>query len=255
MARQAAKQHWCVARACQDSQQEGAWISTLAELGCERMFISSPLTQESHYRQALERVQRRWGEVNTVINLADQPCLGLFETSTDADWQWTYEHNLLAVSHGCKAAISAMKRQGSGRLLNITTQSARLPQPGLALTSAMHAAVAALSEAMQAELAPLGIQVQLACVDFFTGLQEETPRALTPLDGARFERLMNASLSIDEVAAEILRGLKRKDFLIWTHASGRSAWRRYRLRYASWLASGRKLAQRLRPERRFLTRK
>nr|UVT38054.1 hypothetical protein MERC5_00015 [uncultured bacterium] len=230
-------------------------MGTLAALGCERMFINSPLTQEHHYRQALERVQRRWGEVNTVINLADQPCLGLFETSTDADWQWTLEHNLLAVAHGCKAAISAMKRQHSGQLLNITTQTARLPHPGLALTSALQGAVVALTESMQAELAPLGIQVQLACVDFFDGLVPAPPRALTPLDEARFERASNTSLNIDEVAGEIIRGLKRKDFLILTHKSGRNAWRRYRLRYAAWLASGRELARKLRPEQRFLKHK
>lgn len=255
LARQAAKQHWCVARACPDASQENAWISTLAELGCERMFIQSPLTQESHYRHALERVQRRWGEVNTVINFADAPCLGLFETSTDADWQWTFDNNLLAVTHGCKAAISAMKRQGAGQLLNITTQAARLPHPGLALTSAVQGAVVALSESMQAELAPLGIQVKLACVDFFEGLVTATPRALTPLDGARFERMPNHSLHIDAVAEKIIRGLGRKDFLILTHNSGRLAWRRYRLRYGAWLAHGRELAKRLRPEQRFLKHK
>ena len=181
------------------------------------MFITSPLTEEHHFRQALERVQRRWGTVDIVINLADQPCLGLFETSNDADWRWTFERNLLTVVHGCKAAISVMKRQGSGHLLNITTQAARLPQTNLALTSSLQGAVVTLSETLQAELAPLNIRVQLACVDFFDGFVSGEPRAQTPLDSARFERMQNHGLSSDQIAARIINRLSKKNFLILTH--------------------------------------
>ena len=170
LARQACKKGWSVARACSDPSQEQIWLDTLAALSCERAFISTPLVKETHYRDAIERVQRRWGRVDTVINFATQSCLGLFESSSDADWRWSYDNNLATVTHGAKAAISVMKRQGHGQILNITTQAARIPQPGLALVSALQGAVVNLSEALQAELAPLGIDVRLACVDAFDGL-------------------------------------------------------------------------------------
>lgn len=252
LARQAAALHWCVALASRDEQQEAAWLDALSSIECERMFIKSRLEEEFHFRQVLERVQRRWGQVDIVVNLAIAPCLGLFETSNDDDWQWTFEHNLLAVARGCKATISLMKRQGHGRLLNITTQAARLPQPSLAITSSLQGAVVSLSEALQAEMAPLNIRVQLACVDFFPDLFDGEPRAQTPLDAARFERLQNHTLTVDQVAKAIFTGIKGKDFLILTHSEGRSLWWRYRLSYAKWLARGRELAERLRPERRFL---
>ncbi len=252
LSRQAAAHNWCVARVCSDASQKRPWLDTLADLDCERMFIHSELTSENQYRQTLTRVQRRWGQVDTVINLADQPCAGLFETSSDADWQWAFERNLLSVKHGCKAAVSMMKQQGYGHLLNITTQAARLPQPNIALTSALQAAVVALSESIQAELAPLDIRVQLACVDFFPAFINGEPRALTPLDGARFKRLMNKSMSSDAVAKSIFRGMRGKGFLILTHKEGRNLWRRYRLRYAAWLARGQEIAARLRPENRFI---
>lgn len=252
LARQAAALHWCVARACRDEQQETAWLDALSSIECERMFIKSRLEEEIHFRQALERVQRRWGQIDIVVNLATAPCLGLFETSNDDDWKWAFEHNLAAVTRGCKAAISLMKRQGHGHILNITTQAARMPQPSLAITSSVQGAVVALSETLQAELAPLNIRVQLCCVDFFPDLFNGEPRAQTPLDGARFERLQNHSLSADQVAKAVFNGLKEKDFLILTHREGRNLWWSYRLRYAAWLARGRALAERLRPERRFL---
>jgi NAD(P)-dependent dehydrogenase (short-subunit alcohol dehydrogenase family) len=252
LARQAAKRHWAVARACDDVTQESEWISVLSSLGCERMFIKSPLAEENHFRHVLERVQRRWGQVDTVINLADQPCLGLFETSSDDDWHWAIKHNLSTVAHGCKAAISLMKRQGHGQLLNITTQAARLPQPGQALTSAVQGAVVSLTETLQAELSPLGIDVRLACIDYVEGLLPKgAPRAQTPLDAARFERQKNSDQTLDQTAATIFRGLQHRDFLILTHKEGRSLWRRYRLTYNKWLMLTRKLAERLRPEQRF----
>lgn len=251
LARQAAKRHWAVARACNDTQQETSWLDNLAAFGCERMFISSPLQSEAHYRQAIERVQRRWGRIDTIINMATLPCLGLFETSNDDDWQWIFNNSLLAVSHGCKAAISAMKRQQHGQLVNLTSQTGRMAQPGQALTASIHGAIVNLTEALQAELAPLNIDVRLACVDYFDALHPATPRALTPLDQARFERLQNHNLSPDAIAQRTIKWLTGSQFLLLTHKSGHGQWRRYRLRYTSWLQQLRRQAARLRPEHRF----
>lgn len=251
LAREAAKRHWAVARACADSQQETDWLDNLAAYGCERMFISSPLKNEAHHRHAIERVQRRWGHIDTVINVATLPCLGLFETSNDDDWQWLFSTSLLSVTHGCKAAISAMKRQQRGQLVNITSQTGRTPLPGQALTASMHGAIVSLTETLHAELAPLNVDVRLACVDYFDTLQSAAPRALTPLDQARFERLQNHTLSSDTIAASIIKWLTGSQFLLLPHKSGRDQWRRYRLRYTKWLQQLRQQAARLRPEQRF----
>lgn len=254
LARQASKKGWSVARASSVVEDEQIWLDTLSDLSCERAFISSPLTKESHYRDVIERIHRRWGRVDTVINFAVDSCLGLFESSSDADWRWTYDNNLLAITRGNKAAISLMKRQGHGQILNITTQAARIPQPGLALASALQGAVVNLSETLQAELAPLDIDVRLACVDAFDGLTQQPARAQTPLDTARYERKLNRSMSMDDIAAAILKGLASNEFLILTHKSSRTLWWRYRMRYGKWLEVGKELAIKLRPENRFLRR-
>lgn len=229
-----------------DERDEKPWLKTLSDIGCERMFIASPLKEEVHYRYALQRAKRRWGQVDTVINLADMPCVGLFETSNDDDCHWTFEHNFMSVARGCKAAISLMKKQGHGRLVNITSQAARLPQPNLALSSSIQGAVVSLSESLQAELSRLDIRVQIACLDFFAGSSTEM-RAQTPLDKARFGRMENHDLSGDEVAAKVFRGLDKNTFLILPHKQGRHLWRAYRLNYNRWLSAMRTLAKRIRP--------
>lgn len=255
LARQAAKKHWTLARVCNDAEQEQPWLSTLSDLSCERSFIHSHLKNETQFRQAAERVQRRWGKIDTIINLADKPCLGLFETSSEDDWDWTFQNNLMTVVRGCKVATSILKRQGHGRVVNITTQAARIPQPGLALTSSLQGAVVNLSESLQAELSPLGIEVRLICVDLFDGLLSEPPRTHTPIDAARFERQLNTDIGIDKVAAAVFKGMEGDEFLTLTHKSGQNLWRRYRKHYGKWLALGRDLAAKLRPDTHFLRRK
>lgn len=254
LARQAATRQWAVARVCRDDSQEKSWNSTLAELSCERMFIHNPLASEQDYRHALDRVKRRWGRLDSVINFASHPSPGLFETATDADWQQAFEHNLLSCAHACKAATHLMKRQGHGQLVNVTLEAGRLTQPGQLVSGALQAGVVSLTEGLQGELAPLGIEVRLACVAACDGLvAAASPQ--TPLDNARYQRQLDQSRDLEQIAADIFIGLKKKEFLILTHKNGRKQWRHYRLHYPRWLKQLRQQAEKLRPEQRFLRRR
>jgi dihydropteroate synthase len=69
--------------------------------------------------------------------------------------------NLRSVIHGCHAAASRMSRAGGGQIVNIASLAGRFTAPGAAVYSATKAAVLALSDALDAELAAEGVRVSV----------------------------------------------------------------------------------------------
>ncbi len=81
------------------------------------------------------------------------------EDTTDEDWHHMIESNLSSVFYCCRTAVPDMKRNGHGKILNI---SSVWGQTGCALESAYSATkggVDALTRALAKELAPSNIQV------------------------------------------------------------------------------------------------
>jgi 3-oxoacyl-[acyl-carrier protein] reductase len=67
--------------------------------------------------------------------------------------------NLDATFHGCRAAVPAMMRQRSGRIINIASLSAILPPLGQTNYAAAKAGVVALGRTLAKEVARSGITV------------------------------------------------------------------------------------------------
>ena len=70
-------------------------------------------------------------------------------------------HQRLRVAHGHRAVLPVMRRQRSGRVLNMSSVGGFAASPGWGVYCATKFAVEGLSEALQAELTPLGISVTI----------------------------------------------------------------------------------------------
>lgn len=203
---------------------------TLAALEAEHFFVECDVRREQDLRRAVDRVIRRWQQLDVMVNNAGVAGAGLFEAVPLADWEWLLDINLLGTVRGCRAAITPMKRQRSGHIVNIASMAALTPPPAMASYNATKAAVVNLSETLRAELAPEGIHVSVVCPSFFRTNLGESLRAPDPLTRARFERLMEHNdVTAEQIAARVLKAVEQKQFLILPHPEGRKAWRRKRL--------------------------
>lgn len=220
---------------------------TLADLNAEHLFIDCNVRRDADLRQAVDRVISRWGQLDLMINNAGVAAAGLFETLPADDWDWVLDINLMGVVRGARAALTAMKRQGNGRILNIASMAGLTPPPGMSSYNVSKAAVISLSESLYSELQPLGISVSVACPSFFRTNLGESLRAPDPVTRARFEKLLEKQdYSAREIAERIFRGLDNDDFLILPHPTARRAWRKKRWRPARFLAEMAALGERMR---------
>lgn len=85
------------------------------------------------------------------------------EEVSDDDFRAQVETNFFGVVNVTKAALPVLHRQRAGHIVQISSVGGRVGgSPGIAAYQASKFAVAGFSEALAAEVAPLGIKVTIA---------------------------------------------------------------------------------------------
>ena len=205
-------------------------------------FLTCDVTREEDFTAAAEWLSSRWGGVDLVVNNAGVAQMGPIGLTSLADWQWTIDINLLSVVRSCRVFVPQLRAQGGGTILNIASMSAKVYLPDAGAYNATKAAVAALSETLELELAPDNIQVHVACPTFFRSGLAQHMRASDERSKTITKRMVErARLSAEETAALILEGLSRGESIILPNKEGRRTWRLKRwLPHSLWLRNMRK---------------
>jgi len=99
------------------------------------------------------------GGIDILVPNGGGPPAGNFET-TPVDWYpAALDANLLAIVAMCKAAVPAMREQGWGRVVAITSLSVRQPMANLILSNTARAGVTAFLKTLALEVAADGVTV------------------------------------------------------------------------------------------------
>ena len=153
------------------------------------------VTSEASFAGFLDKVQAEFGRVDGLVNNAGIMVIGRhLDVPLDAQLK-QLDINLRGVIIGCHEAASPMVASGGGQIVNIASLAGRIPSPGSAVYSGTKAAVIALSEALDAELADQGVRVSAVLPSFTsTGL----------IDGTTAPKL-SAPITPEKVAATIVR--------------------------------------------------
>lgn len=180
---------------------------------------------EADLIRAREQLLAAWGRIDLLVNNAGVAVAGRLEDCAEADWQWIVDINLLGVVRGCRAFLPQMRAQGHGQVVNVASLAGLIHPPLMAAYCATKAAVVALSEVLEAELAGSGVAVSVVCPGFFrTGLAR-TSRTTTPELRAAIRRLVaGAPVSAERVAAQVAAGIAARRFLITTHRPETLLW-------------------------------
>jgi NAD(P)-dependent dehydrogenase (short-subunit alcohol dehydrogenase family) len=117
------------------------------------------VTDAASVADALARVQADGCDrLAGVVNNAGVIVQGPLELVPEAELQRQFDVNVLGAARVTRAFLPLL-RAGSGRLVNVTAISARMPGPFFGPIAASKAALASISGALRLELAPWGIDV------------------------------------------------------------------------------------------------
>ena len=154
---------------------------------------------------------RQQGPVDYLVNNAGYSTFGQFaDLPIDSQRGMVNLHVDTSITL-CRAAVPFMRERGGGTIINVSSIGAFLPGKGLAVYGATKAFLNCYSQALQAELADTGIEVQALCPGY-TRTDFQAPLVEAGFDSSRIpdEMWMNA----DEVVAASLAALGSGQVLV-----------------------------------------
>lgn len=125
----------------------------------ELLALALDVTKEDEAIAAAQAAVDRFGTIDVLLNNAGFGLTGAVEEASQDEIEAVFRTNVFGLLAVTRAVLPHMRRARSGRILNISSIGGYRGSAGFGVYGATKFAVEALSEAMRAELAPLGIHV------------------------------------------------------------------------------------------------
>jgi NAD(P)-dependent dehydrogenase (short-subunit alcohol dehydrogenase family) len=132
-------------------------IAGLEAAGCRLLRLD--VTDEDSMRAAVEEIERAEGALGVLVNNAGYSLNGAVESVAIEDARRQFETNLFGPARLTQLVLPGMRRQGWGRIVNVSSMGGRLTFPGGGWYHASKHALEALSDALRFEVQGFGIHV------------------------------------------------------------------------------------------------
>lgn len=134
-------------------------IADLAAKGCKTLALD--VCDEASMRAAIAGIERSEGAVGVLINNAGYGQLGAFEEVPMGEVRRQFETNVFGLVAMTRLVLPGMRRQGWGKIVNLSSMGGRMTLPGGGYYHATKYAVEALSDVLRFEVKGFGIDVAL----------------------------------------------------------------------------------------------
>jgi len=175
--------------------------------------ITADVSQHDQAAGAVDKLRRDFGTPDIVILSA-----GITHPSYLVDLDLEIIRELMEINyfgsvHVTKAVLPEMLARGSGKIVFLASIAAIINPPGFTGYGASKFAVRGFSDALRAEVKRKGIQISIVFPPDTDTPQLAYEMQIRPAEVSVMSSL-DPVLSPDEVAKDIIRGLKRKQYLI-----------------------------------------
>ena len=107
----------------------------------------------------VKEVEERWGRIDIMVNNAGVLRMARFEDITEEQWDETIRVHLKGTFNGTQAVLPVMKRQRSGKIINLTGPAALRPSNGVSDYASAKGGIITLTFNVANEMKPYNIQV------------------------------------------------------------------------------------------------
>ncbi len=207
--------------------------------GANVLAVPTDVTERESVDALADATLSHFGAVHVVCNNAGVATFGPIATSTSKDWEFTMNVNFWGVVHGVQAFVPRLiaQKQG-GHIVNTASMAGLTGMNWLGVYCASKFAVVGLTESLQRELRPHEIGVSVLCPMIVQTAINENSLRMRPLelrnpDHVDLPRasgdgppLVGSTISTEELARRVVRGIERNELYILTHPEQREILRR-----------------------------
>lgn len=135
-------------------------MEVLKQFGVTPMKLD--VTNEENIKKCVDEIIKKEGKIDILVNNAGYGSYGAVEDVTIEEAKAQFEVNLFGVAKLTKEVLPHMRKQKSGRIINVTSMGGRLVTFLGAWYHATKYAVEAFSDALRMEVKQFGIDVVIA---------------------------------------------------------------------------------------------
>lgn len=128
-------------------------------------------------RSAVETTVGRFGRIDALVNNAGVWTIGPFDQSSPDSWRRDVDVNLMGPMHLIHLVLPHLFEQGSGRIVNVVSDSGRVGEPLVAVYSGAKAGLAGFSRSLAKEVGKRGVNVN--CVSLSTTVTDAARETYT----------------------------------------------------------------------------
>jgi NAD(P)-dependent dehydrogenase (short-subunit alcohol dehydrogenase family) len=134
-------------------------IADLEAKGCKTLALD--VTDEASMAAAVAAVEQAEGALGALVNNAGYSQSGAIEDVPMEQVRRQFETNVFGLIRMCQLVLPGMRRQGSGRIVNLSSIGGKVVFPGGGIYHATKHAVEAISDALRFEVRGFGIGVSI----------------------------------------------------------------------------------------------
>jgi NAD(P)-dependent dehydrogenase (short-subunit alcohol dehydrogenase family) len=117
------------------------------------------ITSDKDVKKAIDLAVAHFGRIDVVINNAGYSLVGSMEEMSDQEFRSTMDVNLFGTVNIIRNVIPYLRKQGSGHIINISSNAGYVGFPNAASYNAAKFGVIGLTEALAQEVKSFGINV------------------------------------------------------------------------------------------------
>ena len=121
--------------------------------------LVSDVVDPTSAQRTVREVNERYGALDILVLNAGGPQPGRVLDVDDAQWQAAFDLLVLGPLRLVRLALPAMADRGFGRVVFVTSTAVRQPQPDLAMSVVLRAAVTSAAKLLSREFAACGVTV------------------------------------------------------------------------------------------------
>ncbi|RST61733.1 glucose 1-dehydrogenase [Siminovitchia terrae] len=153
------------------SRSENELVEVSKEIesyGRKSFYEALDIQNKNDFSSFVSNVNKEQGSVDILVNAAGLNVRRSFLDFTEEEWDFVMDVNLKGTMFACQAVIPYMKKQNSGRIINVASLSSVLGFKDMAAYAASKGAVSQLTKAMAVEFAENGINVNAIGPGYFS---------------------------------------------------------------------------------------
>lgn len=173
----------CLVLAARNVEKLDHVAEQCSKAGADVITVPTDMAQVEQVQALAKTALDRFGRVDILVNNAGYGQMGPIELIPPEAVQRQLQVNVLGAIALIQALIPAMRDQGGGRIINVSSLAGKIAFPFGGLYSASKFALEAVSDSLRRELAPFNIRVSViepgpVSTEFFDVVDKEIDRAI-----------------------------------------------------------------------------